>query len=100
MNPLKPIPGLILLIIVLTLTIAAAQDKPQTKQAETLNAIPFDRVVLLTLQALEKNWKVKEKFLPNIHIDDYYFFVLRTAKRLALSDTSRVQTPIKKQEEK
>ena len=103
MNLLKNIAGIILLLAILTLTIAAAQEKP-SKQTDTLNAIPFDRVVLLTLQALENNYQVKSRLLPNVHADDYYLVILRTAKRLALSDTSRVQTQsppaVKKKPEK
>jgi len=103
MNSLKSIAGIMLLLAILTLTIAAAQEKPK-KQTETLDAVPFDRVVLLTLQALENNWKVKEKLLPNVHVDDYYFFILRTAKRLALQktrkDTSKTQTSAKKEVKK
>ena len=103
MNLLKNIAGIILLLAILTLTIAAAQEKP-SKQTDTLNAIPFDRVVLLTLQALENNYQVKSRLLPNVHADDYYLVILRTAKRLALSDTSRTQTSrlptVKKKPEK
>ena len=103
MNLLKNIAGIILLLAILTLTIAAAQEKP-SKQTDTLNAIPFDRVVLLTLQALENNYQVKSRLLPNVHADDYYLVILRTAKRLALADTSRIQTTsptaVKKKPEK
>ena len=103
MNLLKNIAGIILLLAILTLTIAAAQEKP-SKQTDTLNAIPFDRVVLLTLQALENNYQVKSRLIPNVHADDYYLVILRTAKRLAMADTSRIQTPrltvVKKKPEK
>ena len=93
MKLLKNIAGIILLLAILTLTIAAAQEKP-SKQTDTLNAIPFDRVVLLTLQALENNYQVKSRLLPNVHADDYYLVILRTAKRLALQpSTSRIPVP-------
>lgn len=99
MKDLEHLPG-VLLLLIFSLTIVAAQDKPATKQAETLDAIPFDQVVMITLLALESNWKVKTDLLPNVHIDDYYIFVLRTAKRLALQDArkdaSKIQAHAKK----
>ena len=103
MNLLKNIAGIILLLAILTLTIAAAQEKP-SKQTDTLNAIPCDRVTLLTPQQSKHNYPGQSRLLPNGHADDYYLVILRTAKRLAMADTSRIQTPrltvVKKKPEK
>ncbi len=83
-----------------------AQEKPSTAKAQNtaLEAITFDRVVLLTLQAIENNYKAKERLLPLVHVDDYYRVVLMTAKRLALAEPPKQINPVvkapKKQEGK
>lgn len=63
-------------------------------QQEILNDIGFDRTVLLTLVALERNYQLRERFLPGIHVDDYYAVILITTKRIALADTAVVRLPV------
>lgn len=63
-------------------------------QQEILNDIGFDRTVLLTLVALERNYQLRKRFLPGIHVDDYYLVVLNTTKRIALADTAVVRLPV------
>ncbi len=88
-------PGIkiLFLIVALVFTFAIAQEKPSTAKAQdtALEAITFDRVVLLTLQAIENNYQAKERLLPLVHVDDYYRVVLMTAKRLALAETPKKQ---------
>ncbi len=77
-----------------------AQEKPPA-QNTALEAVTFDRVVLLTLQAMENNYKAKERLLPLVHVDDYYRVILMTAKRLALAETPKKQiNPVVKAPEK
>jgi len=85
-----------LFVAVLFGTPIIAQDNKTAiiiKEKKILSGISFDRVVLYTLIAFENNYKFKKKFLPLIHVDDYYTLILNTAKRLALSDTSKIQLP-------
>ncbi len=91
MNSLRKtnLAGALLLLLILAITVVAAQEKPKTKQAEILSAVEFSRVVLFALQAVENNYSVRERLLPNVHVDDYYLVVLRTAKRLALQDAKQ-----------
>lgn len=111
MNSLKSVNvlGTVLLLLIALLTIVAAQEKPDTaaeKQKTTLDAIAFDQVVLFTVQALENNYQVRVRLIPNVHPNDYYTVILMTAKRLALAKTSKkqinpvVKVPPKKQEKK
>ncbi len=79
--------------IILTISVAA-QEKPtaaKVTQDTALEAITFDKVVLLTLQALENNYKVRERLFPLVHVDDYYRVILMTAKRLALAEPQKKQ---------
>ena len=69
---------------------AVSQEAQQKRtQAEILDAVSFDKVVLTTLIALEQNWKVRRDFLPGVHEDDYYAVILNTAKRIALADDKK-----------
>ncbi len=90
----NPSVAILLALIALVFTFAIAQEKPPTakvNQDTALEAITFDRVVLLTLQAMENNYKAKERLLPLVHVDDYYRVILMTAKRLALAETPKKQ---------
>ena len=82
----------LLVSLVISIT-TIAQEKPPTIKAQdtALEAITFDRVVLLTLQAIENNYQAKERLLPLVHVDDYYRVILMTAKRLALAETPKKQ---------
>lgn len=63
-------------------------------QQEILNDIGFDRTVLLTLMALERNYQFRKRFLSGVHADDYYVVILNTTKRIALADTMRISLPV------
>jgi len=66
--------------------VKAQQEKTQ---AEILNDINFDQVVLTTLIALEQNYQVKERLLPLVHQNDYFTVILNTAKRISLNSASQ-----------
>ncbi len=84
---------IIVLVAILCLSIFVyAQDKKGAefiKQQKILADIPFDRVVLYTLIAFEQAYKVKASLAPQVHQDDYYTYILNTAKRLALGDHAK-----------
>ena len=83
------------LVLLLCLGVMSySQDKSPAlvKQEKFLADLPFDRVVLYTLIALE-NFKVKDKLFPKIHKDDYFQLILNTAKRLAMQDSGKVTLP-------
>jgi len=89
----------ILIILALAFVAAGISQEAQQKQsqAEILEAVPFDKVVLTTLVALERNYQVRNRLIPDVHQDDYYAVILNTAKRIALADdrkTKKVSTVI------
>ena len=89
------------IIIILALAVVAIgisnEAQQKQSQAEILEAVPFGRVVLTTLVALERNYQVRKRLIPDVHQDDYYAVILNTAKRIALADdrkTKKVSTVI------
>lgn len=98
-------PGIIILLFIVALVFTFAIAQEEVKADKALEAITFDRVVLLTLQAVENNYRVREQLFPLVHVDDYYRVILMTAKRLALAELPEKQiNPVvkvpKKPEEK
>jgi len=97
MNKVKNfILNLLFIAVCLSTPFVIAQDKKTAtiiKEKKILSEISFDHAVLYTLIALENNYRLKGRFLPRIHVDDYYTLILNTAKRLALSDTSKIKLP-------
>ena len=89
------------IVIVLALAVVAfgvsREAQQKRTQAEILDAVPFDRVVLTTLIALERNYKVKKYFLPGVHEDDYYAVILNTAKRITLAENRILTQAIENQ---
>ena len=87
--------NLILVAVYLAAPAIMARDKNAAlkKQREYLAGVSFDQVVLYTLIAAEQNYKVKERLAPRVHQNDYYTVILNTAKRLAMSDSSRITLP-------
>ncbi len=86
--------SILVLSQILVLALVFAQEKPpaaKVTQDTALEAITFNRVVLLTLQAIENNYQAKERLLPQVHVDDYYRVILMTAKRLALAEPPKKQ---------
>jgi len=67
----------------------SGEAQKKLSQAEILDGITFDKVVLTTLVAMEHNYKAKERLCPQIHKDDYVAIILNTAKRLALADNRK-----------
>ena len=86
-----------MMILAITLVAIVASQEAQQKrtQAEILDAVSFDKVVLTTLIALEQNYQVRKRLIPLVHEDDYYAVILNTAKRIALAnDKKKVSTVI------
>lgn len=78
----------VLAISILAFTISSEAQQKRT-QAEILDSVSFDEVVLTTLIALEQNYKARERLIPLVHEDDYYAVILNTAKRIALKNASQ-----------
>jgi len=74
------------------ISIAISQQKSpqQLKQDQILDAVPFNRVVQYTLIAAERNYRFRERLIPQVHQNDYFTVILNTAKRLAIADSVRV----------
>jgi len=85
---------LISLTFICLSTLSPQEKKKNKSQAEILAAVGFDRTVLLTLVALERNYKIRQTYLPGIHVDDYYAVILNTTKRIALADTATIKLPV------
>jgi len=88
-------PFMALVLFLCLIVVSYSQDKSPAliKQEKLLAEVPFDRVVLYTLIALEQNYKVKERLFPKVHKDDYLTLILNTAKRLAVQDSGKVALP-------
>ena len=83
-----------LILILLIVVFVHAQEKPtavQVKQQKTLDALGFNQSVAFALLAVELNYQVKERLLPNVHKNDYFRVVLMTAKRQALSQMAAIK---------
>lgn len=87
------------IIIILALAVVAIgishEEQQKQSQAEILEAVPFDKVVLTTLVALERNYQVRKRLFPLIHEDDYYAVILNTAKRITLESATEKPESIK-----
>jgi len=80
----------VLILAIAFVAIAVSQEAQQKRtQAEILDAVSFDKVVLTTLIALEQNYQVRERLIPLVHEDDYYAVILNTAKRIALANDKK-----------
>ncbi len=78
------------ILAIALVAIAVSQEAQQKRtQAEILDAVSFDKVVLTTLIALEQNYQVRKRLIPLVHEDDYYAVILNTAKRIALADDKK-----------
>ena len=85
----------IAILAIALVAIAVSQEAQQKRtQAEILDAVSFDRVVLTTLIAMEQNYQVRERLVPLVHEDDYYAVILNTAKRITLANDRKVSTVI------
>ena len=78
------------ILFIALIAIAVSQEAQQKRtQAEILDAVSFDKVVLTTLIALEQNYQVKKRLIPLVHDDDYYDVILNTAKRITLANARK-----------
>jgi len=85
----------VFLMLVVSVGKAIQERKSATliKQEKFLAEVPFDRVVLYALIALEENHKVRERLFPKVHQDDYFTLILNHSKRLAMADSGRITLP-------
>jgi len=88
-----PIMALVVFLFLGVLAYSQNKSAALVKQEKLLADLPFDRVVLYTLIALEQNYKVKERLFPKVHKDDYLTLILNTAKRLAMANSGPVTLP-------
>jgi len=82
--------GVVASLLISMVAISQQRSPQQLKQEQILAAVPFNRVVQYTLIAAERNYRFRERLIPQVHQNDYFTVILNTAKRLAIADSVRV----------
>ena len=79
----------IILILLIATVLISQESQQKINEDKILRDVPFNKIVLTTLIAIERNYQVKQRLFPLVHGDDYYMVVLRTARRIILEESMK-----------